>query len=912
MVNNKKTREFYYYKGGTIMSTIISYLSIISLCIGISTNAPAQDTAFVNWELTSNRDISAASGKIAGHAVTGNNMYVRDYNGTLTNGLEGPLGKYQRWWINGNWPDESSSNGTRYIQFTVKPDTGFDFNVTSISLYINAGGTGNMKANFYYATKPDFSDMTILESNMSLSIDVATLTEFSINANVSEDGVFSFRIYPWLPGGSTDTGKYIYLQNMTISGTTSVSAKSATATWPLDASSATAVITSGGIKANEQTVSSLYIIRDYGGTEGSQRVYASGSGLGYWPDETSVNFDRYAQFTVSPNPGLSLNVDSISLFVGNSGGSNDVKAAIYYSTDNFAGSTQLGGMIDVPNSALTQLNYKTDITVEKGQTFALRVYPWLQGGRASGKYFNIKNVVISGKTTGSAIIFPPTVSTTPVSSISTTTAKSGGNISADGGAEVTERGVCWNTTGRATVEDSKTSDGTGTGSFVSTLTGLDLGTRYFFRAYATNEAGTSYGEESSFITLTELSTPTVTTRNVSEILTTSATSGGNVTFDGGLEVVSRGVCWNTTGNPTIADNKTENGSGLGSFTSYLGGLTQETRYFVRAYAINKLGVGYGEELSFSTLKPEPPMDIVVSQDGSGNYTTVQEAFDAVPEYYTGPITIFVGSGTYKEKLLLSQNKINVTLVGQDRDTTILTYDDYSGRKLDDGTVLGTSTSYSVAIDAGDFKAENITFQNTSQAAQAVALRVNGDRVTFINCRMLGYQDTYYTQGYGRIYNKDCYIEGTVDFIFGRSIAVFDNCVINSKRNSTITAASTEQNYRFGYVFKDCRFTADSGISRVQLGRPWRPYARTVVIHSELGAHIDPAGWSEWSGNNNHLTAYYAEYDCFGPGYVPERRVSWSHQLTDDQAADYTIENIFSKNSVEPSYSVDWLPPDSTE
>jgi pectinesterase len=337
------------------------------------------------------------------------------------------------------------------------------------------------------------------------------------------------------------------------------------------------------------------------------------------------------------------------------------------------------------------------------------------------------------------------------------------------------------------------------------------------------------------------------------------------------------------------------------------GLTSETQYFVRAYATNGLGTGYGEQFPFTTAAPKPPLSMTVAQDGTGDYITVQAAFDAVPESYTGPITILVKKGTYKEKLLLSQNKINVTLIGEDPNTTILTYDDYSGRVLADGTVIGTSTSHSAAIDASDFVARDITFQNTSQAAQAVALRVNGDRMVFQNCRMLGYQDTYYTWGYGRIYNKDCFIEGTVDFIFGRSIAIFDHCTINSKRDSTVTAASTEQNYRFGYVLLNCTFTADAGITRVQLGRPWRPYARTVVLYSELGAHIDPAGWLEWSGTTNHLTTYYAEYENTGPGYVPDRRVSWSHQLTDEEAAAYTLQNVFSKESVDPAYGADWLP-----
>jgi pectin methylesterase-like acyl-CoA thioesterase len=682
----------------------------------------------------------------------------------------------------------------------------------------------------------------------------------------------------------------------------------ASATWALNSTTTVTAVASGGVTADDETVTGLYVIRDYGGTQGSQRVYSSGTGtLGYWPDEAGENLERYAQFKVSPKTGLSLHVTSVTLYVGNSGGSSDVKASIFYSADGFATSTPLETAIACPNTALQQQDYATDVQVPAGQSFALRVYPWLQGGRASGKYFNIQNVVISGDTSGEVVVALPTVSTEAVTRISMTTAQCGGTVSADGGGAVTARGVCWNTAGNPTVADSNTADGVGTGDFVSILTGLQLGTIYHVRAYATNATGTGYGEELSFTTLTKLSRPTVTTASVTNILMTSAVCGGTVTFDGGLDVTARGVCWSRKGNPTIADANTMNGSGLGSFQSTLGGLTEGTLYFVRAYATNGLGTSYGAQLAFVAAAPKPPMSMTVAQDGSGDYTTVQAAFNAVPDNYTGPITILVKPGTYYEKLQLTQNKINVTLAGEDANTTILTYDDYSGRVAPDGAVLGTSTSYSVAIDSSDFTAHDITFQNTSQAAQAVALRVNGDRVVFYRCKMLGYQDTYYTWGYGRIYNQDCYIEGTVDFIFGRSIAVFDHCTINSKRNSTITAASTEENYRFGYVLLNCTFTADPGITRVQLGRPWRPYARTVVLYCEEGAHIDPGGWLEWSGTENHLTAYYAEYECTGPGFVPASRVAWSHQLTDEEAAAYTIQNVFSKNSADPAYSADWLP-----
>ncbi|MCB0839466.1 MAG: T9SS type A sorting domain-containing protein, partial [Bacteroidetes bacterium] len=178
---------------------------------------------------------------------------------------------------------------------------------------------------------------------------------------------------------------------------------------------------------------------------------------------------------------------------------------------------------------------------------------------------------------------------------------------------------------------------------------------------------------------------------------------------------------------------------------------------------------------------------------------------------------------------------------------------------------------------------------------------------FYHCKLLGNQDTYYTKGYGRIFMKDCYIEGTTDFIFGRAVVVFDSCQIHSKKVSYITAASTEQEYSFGYVFFDCLLTAKGNIGNVALGRPWRPYARTVFIHSYLDKHIAASGWSEWDGNNNHTTCFYAEYDCFGPKADRTYRKAWSHELTPQEAADYTIPNIFAQTTAPLQYNDDWLP-----
>lgn len=192
----------------------------------------------------------------------------------------------------------------------------------------------------------------------------------------------------------------------------------------------------------------------------------------------------------------------------------------------------------------------------------------------------------------------PKLTTAAVSAITQTTAQCGGNITSDGGAEVTARGVCWGTTPIPTIDSSKTTDGAGTGSFTSSLTGLTGNTLYFGRAYATNSVGTDYGDTVSFKTAPV--EPEVTTTPIVSIKSRTAYGGGNITFDGGAEVTARGVCWGTDPSPTVADSKTIDGAGEGSYYSFLSGLAPTTVHYVRAYATNSAGTGYGDELSFTT------------------------------------------------------------------------------------------------------------------------------------------------------------------------------------------------------------------------------------------------------------------------------------------------------------------------
>lgn len=293
----------------------------------------------------------------------------------------------------------------------------------------------------------------------------------------------------------------------------------------------------------------------------------------------------------------------------------------------------------------------------------------------------------------------------------------------------------------------------------------------------------------------------------------------------------------------------------------------------------------------------------VSATGKADYSTVQAAFDAVPRNNKKPVTIMVAAGVYKEKLLLDSTKHFVTLVGADKFNTIITWNDHTGKVSPKGDTINTRTSWSVKILANDFTASNITFQNDAgfSAGQAVAVEADGDRAIFINCRFIGFQDVLFINN-GRQYFQQCYIEGTTDFIFGSATAWFEQCHIHSKKNSHITAASTPKQHVWGYVFNDCVLTGDTALRNVSLGRPWRPYASVTYMRCFMGQHIKPEGWSNWNNTDNHKTTRYNEYKNYGPAADTAKRVSWSKQLTDDEAKELTVKQYFG----------DWFPHSKTK
>lgn len=324
---------------------------------------------------------------------------------------------------------------------------------------------------------------------------------------------------------------------------------------------------------------------------------------------------------------------------------------------------------------------------------------------------------------------------------------------------------------------------------------------------------------------------------------------------------------------------------------------------------------------------------------SPNFPTVTQALESVPceaaeksfpapKSGLTPVTIHIGKGVYREKLVITRPNLTLSGEGESRDDVVLVYGHGAADLMPEGDKRGTFRTASVHIDTHDFTARHLTFQNDAgygqDVGQALALYVDGDRNYFQDCALLGHQDTLFTAplpevemqpgGFkgpgesrprvmGRQCYRDCYISGDVDFIFGSAAAYFEDCVIFSsmrpdKKASApdeqtvcgyVTAASTPKSQPYGYVFQNCRLESDCPPGSVYLGRPWREHAKTVFMRCWLGAHIRPEGWHDWK--KPHGSFFYAEYQSYGPGAAPQSRADFSRQLTEEEAAQYTIENV---------------------
>jgi pectinesterase len=284
-------------------------------------------------------------------------------------------------------------------------------------------------------------------------------------------------------------------------------------------------------------------------------------------------------------------------------------------------------------------------------------------------------------------------------------------------------------------------------------------------------------------------------------------------------------------------------------------------------------------------------NLFVAADGSAKFKSVQAAIMAVPSGSSNnPVVIHIKPGVYKELIYIQREKGFFKLIGENPTNTILTFNLYAGITNAEGKPIGTFKTPSTTIDADDFTAENLTFENSAgPVGQALAIRVDGDRAAFRNCRFLGWQDTILLNR-GRQYFENCYIAGHVDFIFGAATAWFENCEIHALRDGYLTAASTPQDVPFGFVFSHCKITGEPGV-RTYLGRPWRIYASTIYLNCEMSDVVRPEGWNDWKKPETHQTSRYAEFNNTGPGASPTNRPSWIKQLTEAEASAITVEKV---------------------
>lgn len=312
----------------------------------------------------------------------------------------------------------------------------------------------------------------------------------------------------------------------------------------------------------------------------------------------------------------------------------------------------------------------------------------------------------------------------------------------------------------------------------------------------------------------------------------------------------------------------------------------------------------------------------ISAEGTSCAATVQEAFrQAAALFPEQPVTIRLMPGIYEEKLVLSQPFVTLEGTGDSPEDCVIRWADGAYEILEDGEKRGTFRTATFRTDTHDFTARNLTFENACgpgrKAGQGLAVYADGDRQLFDNCRFLGWQDTLFTAplpekpyspgGFrgpkefaprvnGRQCYRNCYFQGEVDFIFGSATAYFENCEffslnIGEKINGFVTAASTAEGQKYGYVMDHCRFTSNCPDGSVYLGRPWRPYARTVLLYCEIGPHITKEGWDDWMPGVGHDHLYYAEYRCTGPGAAAEFRPDWTDRLTDAEAVEYSREKV---------------------
>lgn len=347
------------------------------------------------------------------------------------------------------------------------------------------------------------------------------------------------------------------------------------------------------------------------------------------------------------------------------------------------------------------------------------------------------------------------------------------------------------------------------------------------------------------------------------------------------------------GATTVAPNYFDNNLSISLVCTTFANKTKDMKQLLISLALLLLATGMqarGKYDNTDTLR--------VAADGTAEFRTVQEAVEACRAFMEYKKVIFIKKGVYREKVVIPSWLTNIELIGEDRDETIITWSDHANMPIP-GTEqkMGTFRTYTLKIEGTNITLRNLTIENDApRKGQAVTLHTEGTRLAFVNCRILGNQDTVYTgQPYTYLYFKDCRIEGTTDFIFGPSTAWFEACDIYSRVNSYVTAASTPADVDYGYVFNRCHLTAADSVSKVYLGRPWRAYAYTLFKNCEMDSHILPAGWQNWKDYHDPAaegTVRYLEYANKGKGAKTAERVSWAKQLTKSEANAITPEKVF--------------------
>jgi pectinesterase len=291
-------------------------------------------------------------------------------------------------------------------------------------------------------------------------------------------------------------------------------------------------------------------------------------------------------------------------------------------------------------------------------------------------------------------------------------------------------------------------------------------------------------------------------------------------------------------------------------------------------------------------QPAAAGEVTVAADGSAQFKSVQEAIMAgPPTSATHWWTVRIKPGTYKELLYVQRERGFLRLIGDHATNTVITFDLNANLPGRDGKPIGTFRTPTAFLDADNIVAENLTFENSAgPVGQALAVRLDGDRLVFRNCRFLGWQDTIFANR-GRHYFENCHIAGHVDFIFGAATAWFERCEILCLRDGYITAPSTPSNQPFGFVFNGCKVSGASAEVKTYLGRPWRPFGSSVLLNTELSTVVRAAGWNNWSDPARERTARFAEFQSQGPGASLSARVAWAKQLTETEAKAITVQRV---------------------